>query len=356
MLWRLTKGLAYLAVLVALAVHLGFVALQNLGGLPVWLGELTRFLPFYWLLGLLCAALALSLFLRPLWRVLAVCNLALFAFGTLDFHWNATKTQSAAGTPVRVLTYNMKALNVWMTRAGFDGIEREIQNYAPDIVAFQDAQWWLTRDDEWTNTPTVISRPIAGLPHVVAFGQFVVASRFALTDCAVGNLSGIGSAPSLFQQCSANQYLQCKVRIGSNDVQLVAVHLVSPRGALMAARHNFPRGLQDWQIHVAERLAQASTLRADLSALPRPQIVMGDFNTAQQSPVFATLEQAGLRDAFAEAGQGWGYTHGHGLSRGLDLYRIDHILVSPEVAVQNAAVGSVEESEHNPVMADLVLP
>jgi endonuclease/exonuclease/phosphatase family metal-dependent hydrolase len=349
----LARRVAYLALWLSVSVHLGFVVVQNVGGIPVWLGELTRFLPFYWLLILLCAALVCSLVLGPVFILVALCNLAFFAFGTLGFQWNADKDQAVAGTPLRVLTYNMKALDVWKTKAGYAGIEREIQGYAPDIVALQDAQWWLTRDTEWTNTPTVIDHPIAGLPYVVTFGEFVLASRYPLTDCNVGNL-GLSAQPGPYQQCSATQYLQCKAKVGVHEVQLVTAHLARPRNALMAVRHNFPAGLQDWQIHVAERLAQSDALQADLSPLARPLILMGDMNTSEQSPVFANLKRAGLRDAFSEVGKGWGYTHGHALSRGVDLYRIDHILVSKDVAVQKSEVGSIEESEHNPVIADLV--
>ncbi|WP_158558836.1 endonuclease/exonuclease/phosphatase family protein [Rhodoferax lacus] len=354
MILRAARFLAGWVLLGALGVHLAFVVVQNVGGIPVWVGELTRFLPFYWLLLLLCAALLGSLLLRPVFRLLALCNLALFAFGTLDFHWNFAQQAAAAGTPVRVLTYNMKALDVWKTKGGYEGIEREMQQYAPDIIALQDAQWWLTRDTEWTNTPIQIAQPISGLPYVVAFGEFVLASRYPLRDCRVGNL-GLSALPGPYQQCSAAQYLQCTVRLGLQNLQVVTAHLARPRNALMAARHNFPEGLQSWRMHVAERLAQSDALQADLSRFAGPLILMGDMNTLEQSPVFANLQRAGLRDAFSEAGQGWGYTHGHALSRGVDLYRIDHILVSPELAVHKAEAGRISESEHNPVIADLII-
>lgn len=355
MMLNLVRRLAHAVLWTSVGVHLVFLVLQNVPGIPAWLGELTRFLPFYWLLMVLTAGLLSALVLRPVYWMVALCNMALFIFGTLDFHWNTEKVPDVLGTPVRVLTYNMKALDVWTTKAGFDGIERELQNYAPDIIALQDAQWWLTRDQEWTNTPTIVDRSIAGLPYVVTFGEFVLASRYPLNDCSVGNL-GRGDPSGNYPLCSATPYLQCTVRIGAQKIQLVTAHLARPRNALMAVRHNFPTGLQSWQMHMAERLAQSDALRADLVRMPSPQIVMGDMNTPEQSPVFDNLKRAGLRDAFSAAGKGWGYTHGHGLSRGIDLYRIDHILVSADVAVQRSEVGSVEESDHNPVIADLLLP
>ena len=325
------------------AAHLALLALQNLDAAPVWLAELSRFLPYYWLLIPLCAALVAALFLSPLWRVLALANLALFGLVTMDFHWNWAPDSSMAGTPLRVLTYNIKAPAAQSRVGGIAAIELEVARYAPDIVALQDAQQWLTGQDAPVPTP---ARSVFGLPYVMAYDQYVLASRFPLQDCEAGLLSG-GAEPTHF--------MQCKARIGSRLVQLVTAHFVSPRHSLLAAKSGGLAGLQVWQDSLAFRLHQSQALLASLSQLPRPLLVMGDLNAPEASPVVANLQRAGLRDAFSEGGRGWGYSHGHALSMRLDLFRIDHILLSADLAVQSAEVGISDASEHNPVVARLLL-
>ena len=327
----------------AVAAHLALIALQNLSLVPPWLAELSRFLPFYWLLLPLCVAVVLAFFLRPLWVLAAVGNLALFVLSTMDFHWQLWPDHDVVGTHLRVLSYNIKALNARHKAGGIADIEWEVQEFAPDIVALQDAQQWLTDND--ATVPTV-ARPVFGLAHAIAFDQYVLASRYPLQDCKTGSL-GPGTKPG--------HYLQCTARIGNQDVQLVTAHFVSPRSSLLATKREFGEGLQEWQANLARRLTQSQTLLSVVSRLPRPLLVMGDFNAPEQSPVVETLKRAGLSDAFAEGGTGWGYTHGHALSQHTDLYRIDHILRSGGVEVQSAAVGRSDASEHNPVIADLLI-
>jgi len=343
MQWNFVKAPLQLLVGGAIAAHLALMALQNLGLAPPWLAELSRFLPFYWLLLPLGGSVVLALFLRPLWVVAAVVNLALFVLSTMDFHWQLWPKHEVAGTHVRVLSYNIKALSARHRAGGISDIELEVQEYAPDIVALQDAQHWLTESDD--TVPTV-ARPVFGLPHVIAFDQYVLASRYPLQDCKTGSL---GPGDKL------GHYLQCTARIGAQEVQLVTAHFVSPRSSLLATKRKFADGLQDWQTNLARRMTQSQALLSVVSQLPRPLLVMGDFNAPEQSPVVQSLKRAGLADAFAEGGTGWGYTHGHALSQHIDLYRIDHILRSAGVAVQSAFVGRSDASEHNPVIADLLI-
>lgn len=340
---RSRQTAAYLVVIGAIGLHVVLFALQNLGAVPFWLAELSRFLPFYWLLIPLSAALVFSFFLRPVFVAAALLNVLLFGLFTMDFHWKFLEDHDLAGTHVRVLTYNIKALNARAKEDGFADIEREVQQYAPDIVALQDAQKWLTDND--AGKPATV-RPVFGLPYVLAFDQYVLASRFPLQNCSTAKLD-LREKPA--------HYLQCEVRIQSKTVQLVTTHLVSPRSSLVATKTELWSGLYDWQMNLGERIVQARALLTGLSKMPRPLIVMGDLNAPEQSPVVATVKLAGLRDAFAEAGRGWGYTHGHALSKHIDIYRIDHILLSADIVVQHAEVGSSEASEHNPVIADLLI-
>jgi endonuclease/exonuclease/phosphatase family metal-dependent hydrolase len=327
-----------------MGVHLVVLALQRLDGVPVWLAEMTRFVPYYWLLLPSLAALVIALTLSRLWLALAVGNLLMLCTLTMGLQWNGSGDVGFHGTRVRVLTYNVKAFQAVHHLGGLDAIAQEIRLWQPDIVALQDADGWVVSRSE---TAVTEAAPMFGLSHVMAMGQYVVASRFPLSGCESGQIN--------FRD-ESHRSLRCQVNVNGKPVQLVTAHFVSPRAALTATRRNPLQGVREWKQNLIDRLNQSRALLADISKAPRPLLVMGDLNAPEGSPVVAGLKLAGLRDAFSAAGHGYGYSHGHSLARGLDITRIDHILVSADVGVVHSEVGGGEASEHNPVIADLVLP
>ncbi len=111
------------------------------------------------------------------------------------------------------------------------------------------------------------------------------------------------------------------------------------RDALRAYRHDFE-----------VRAEQARELRRLLDAETHPFIVGGDLNSTSNNWVYAYLTR-GLRDAFREAGTGWGAT----FHARLPLIRIDHVFVSDEWVVRRARVDADLFSDHRPVIAELVL-
>lgn len=119
--------------------------------------------------------------------------------------------------------------------------------------------------------------------------------------------------------------------------RLIAVHATWPLGPAVSG----------WR--AADLAAIAATARA--STLP--VVATGDFNLSPWSPHFEALLRAGtLRDA--AAGRGWQPTWPTFLPP-LGI-QIDHVLVSPSVAVNSFGVGTIEGSDHRPVLADLLLP
>ncbi len=79
-------------------------------------------------------------------------------------------------------------------------------------------------------------------------------------------------------------------------------------------------------------------------------IVAGDFNLPAEAR--ALREDWGtLRNAFSEAG--WGF--GHTMFAGRHRVRIDHVLVSEAFRVKGARVLSGYPSEHQPVVAEVSL-
>ncbi len=98
------------------------------------------------------------------------------------------------------------------------------------------------------------------------------------------------------------------------------------------------------------RAEQARWLRQVLEAEEHPFLVCGDLNSTPRSWVYAHLAR-GLRDAFQEAGTGWGGT----FPARFPAVRIDYVLASPDWEVRRAHVDADLFSDHRPVIAELAL-
>lgn len=104
-----------------------------------------------------------------------------------------------------------------------------------------------------------------------------------------------------------------------------------------------------------DRLAQTARLAALAGSQAGPVVLMGDFNAEPEAPEVRQLLDAGLVDAFAQAGAaGSGFTFPTGDPR----VRIDYVLVSPDLAPRVVAAGplAVDASDHLPVVVDLDWP
>lgn len=104
------------------------------------------------------------------------------------------------------------------------------------------------------------------------------------------------------------------------------------------------------QEHIDALLAQIDATAGDL-------IVAGDFNTAEGEPPYRQLA-ARLRDSFAEAGRGFGFTFPLGMGGAplpRPLIRIDYVWVRGAITPLRAARGRSGGSDHAAVVADLLV-
>lgn len=188
-----------------------------------------------------------------------------------------------------------------------------------------------------------VGQALAGW-NVRVSGQYIVASLHPLPEIETRNISYAGSN---------HHCLRYTLLGGAQPVTVYNVHLLSPRSGLLSVRHHEIDGMEG---NVGERMQEAILLSAYLRAEPGPTILTGDLNAPVQSLVCRRLFDAGLRDAFSEAGRGYGYSYGQYTRVGTPYVRIDHILVSRQWQVQRCWVGNSQGSDHSPVIADLVLP
>lgn len=100
-----------------------------------------------------------------------------------------------------------------------------------------------------------------------------------------------------------------------------------------------------------ERLAQAEAINTTVTDQDRPTVLVGDLNSAPGSAEIQALTEH-LVDAWPNAGVGTGCTY----SAQTPFLRIDYVLASPDIAIEQVRVVTTDASDHLPVAADLRLP
>lgn len=340
--WLLILTAAYGGALAALTEI-------NLGGADrFWLGALNLYLPqIVWAVpGILLTLFLLRRAARWVWAPL-LC--LLWALGpVMGFCWGTQMSgePASATAPLRIMSWNVKYGGYnWITQLV---IADEIGEARPDVVLLQDAEGLL-------------HGPIGGLFegwNVASSGQYIVASRFPIEE------SGTRGIPFAEEDATC---LRVRLRAGEKTLVLYDVHFESPRWGLNAFREvqrqpwYLPRAIQGLRQTVDARLSQAATLSALVRQEREPVIIAGDLNSPDASLACTMLREAGLHDAFAEAGRGYGYTYGHLLLRHrlawlkASWMRIDHIMLSSVIRSYTCRVGGKIASEHRPVIADVLL-
>lgn len=322
-------------VVCALALSIGF----NLRNEHAWWLELARYVPYpAYLLPALGAA-GLSFALDWLWRLAALVGFGMVVTVIMGL---AVGHGDSGSCRLRVMTYNIKSYRAVARSDGFSRIAQGVTKRDPDIFVFQDAHGIAAPVEEMH----VAVRFMLRGRQWYSYGQYLVASRYPLRGCTVGEIPYRGMEHS---------YVRCTVVVSGTEIDFVTAHFVSPRDGLDATRHERLDGLAEWRQNYADRMTQAKLLARDLAGSVRRMILGGDLNAAESSPVVDALLATGLRDAFSSAGLGYSYTHGHALKLGLSFLRIDHILESSTLGVRDCFLGGKEGSEHRPVIADLLL-
>lgn len=323
-------NLAYLLVLLALAIS------NARGPEGWWLGSLNLYLPqWLWALpGAVILPLTLWLARRWAWVPLLALGWVLGPVMGLCGHWGLPMSPDApptgGGARLRVMTYNIK----WTSRDGGAGAVRDIEAFHPDLIQMQDSGGVMQG---------AVGKALAGW-NVRTSGQYLVATHLPLPPLQSLDISYAG----------ANHHcVRYTLQVGGRAVTVYDVHLLSPRGGLAAARGGQVEGMDG---NAGQRLFEADRLAGYLAAEPGPALVTGDLNAPMQSLVCRRLLEAGLRDAFAEGGYGYGYTYGAYTRVGQPYVRIDHILASHEWRLGGCWVGNRAGSDHCPVIADLTLP
>jgi endonuclease/exonuclease/phosphatase (EEP) superfamily protein YafD len=227
--------------------------------------------------------------------------------------------EAGAAPRLRLFTANLFAMN---TRA--DALADEIMGAAADVVLLQELSF--------ANLPALRRRGVIdAYAHTLvdaradAFGTAIL-SRFPLVDAEIWRAAQVPMARGT-------------ILVGDRAVRIHCVHPRAPFG---------PRGMARWR-------DQLASVRAAIRTEPRPLIVAGDFNATWGHARFRDLLGEGLRDAHVERGRGWVTTWPSDLPVVPPVARVDHVLVSPELAVLDAREGQGTGSDHRPLIVDLAV-
>lgn len=226
---------------------------------------------------------------------------------------------------VRVLTCNVHRQHLDAAKLG-----DYVTAMHPDVVAIQG---WSATDHEFMFTGEGW--------HVKREGELFVASRMPIERVTPLVLSEDDNVP--FGQRGVAALFELKSERGT--VSLISVHLASPHAGLVAMSGDGGGTLKN---SVARRWRESDTLQAIAEDVQGPLIIMGDFNTTDDSPIFRE-HWSGYADAFLTRGWGLGYTYMNAHTQ----FRIDHVLAGSAWMIDRWSIGPDVGSPHRPLVADL---
>ena len=281
------------------------------------------------------------------------------------FQWSG-KTADKVETlknPVTILTFNVKMFDLYNWTGRMDILDQTfdyIRKVDPDIVCFQEF-YATNRNREFSENYIVNRLKQYRYRHI----------EYQYTKHTIGKagLATFSKYPILKKDVirfgnSTNFSIQTDIRINGVTVRLFNNHMESMRlnkqDIEIIGKIKSAEGLENEKeiVPVLKKLVKSSKRRANQANIikkhidnsPYPVIVCGDFNDTPVSYTYRTM-RGDLKDAFVEAGKGFGGTY----NGRLPSYRIDYILFDPSFEAYNYKRDKVNLSDHYPVMVTLDL-
>jgi len=204
-----------------------------------------------------------------------------------------------------------------------EALAEVIEQGDADIVALQEvSRGWVinTSLDMLTWLSRRLDMPYLSGPTADPLWGNAILSRYPILEHGQAELPRGGVA-------LRRGYLWARVDVGDGETLLmIATHL-----------HHVEADSQVRQPQVAAIV--------DFWAGRDRTVILGDMNAEPDAPEVAMYRDAGLRDAFAEAGSGDGFTW----RSDHPSVRIDYVWVSPDLQVSDVAILPSTASDHLPV-------
>ena len=258
---------------------------------------------------------------RRLWVLPILLLTALNGLPVIPYYVPNKPVESANGPSLRVLN-----ANVLISNTQYERLAQLIQREAPDLVALEEVDaTWLT-----VLEPTLHhSYPYRKLVPLDSPFGIALYSKLPLSGVQVkffGNAYRGRLFPSILAQVRYG---------GQKTLSVLVTHPLPPMSGFEV------------------RNSQLADIAAQRAGFGNNLVVVGDLNISQWSPYFSRFIAAtGLRDSQ----RGFGVQPSWPADIPLLRVPIDHVLVSPGIAVLNRRLGPDIGSDHLPVIADLQVP
>ncbi len=175
------------------------------------------------------------------------------------------------------------------------------------------------------------------------FGN-VTLSRFPIMDRKKFNFSGSG-----------NLCLSTDLKVGERTLRVYNCHLqsygISIKSLVQSIGKDSTLARQNeekFRRSITKRPEQVDLVAADIKESPYESIVTGDFNDNPMSYTYHKMSK-GKKDAFVEAGKGFGGT----FTQLWPFIRIDYILYPESFGAASYSLKKVKLSDHYPVEAEI---
>lgn len=337
MKFRLKKLLAGLVWFYVIILTLWWISHSWFGDSIWWLALLNSFVPYFFLPLVLLLPACLFYRSQLVWAGILPGLIFVSLYGELFFpKWVASSTREA--TAITLMTFN-----IWGGSHSTETAQVILENGKPDVVAVQELTPQMAE---------VLQQQLAGEYRYWALDSqpqhrgMGILSRFPITEL-----------DSRYLADPAWQIQIVAVKTAFGNFTLYNVHPHSTN-ILVYIEDGLPLRA-NVQASFEARKQLIELLIKDIHQRHGPVIVVGDFNSTDQSEVYQLLTEA-LTDAHHAVGWGFGHTFPAyaGNFRGFPIFprqmRVDMIFYSDEFLALSSHVSSTYgESDHLPVLAQL---
>jgi len=236
---------------------------------------------------------------------------------------------------ISIMSYNVRLFNLWEWKKDKkipEKINKFIQEKSPDILLFQDYHTLVNQDFKYKYhyIKTKAKKNKIGL---------AIFSKFPIIN------SG-----SLDLKNTSNNIIFVDVLRGNDTIRVYNIHLQSLK--LKTDKENFGQENSEKLVTTLEdgfikQVSQTIVFLDHEKNWKRKKIIAGDFNNTSFSWVYTQISK-GKKDAFIEAGKGFGKTYDYQFPM-----RIDYILTDKVAEIQKFSSFNQKNSDHFPILASI---
>ncbi|WP_188598963.1 endonuclease/exonuclease/phosphatase family protein [Polaribacter pacificus] len=239
---------------------------------------------------------------------------------------------------LKIMSYNVRMFNYyhWSTDSHLDDKAFEfIKRESPDVLSLQ----------EFYQSPDISFK----YPH-----QYIkTKSKSNKFGQAIYSKFPIINSGSLDFKNSANNVIYADIVKDKDTIRIYNIHLESLK--INPNKEHFGEQSSEKLIGrlssaFQKQASQAQEFIDHEKGWKGKKIICGDFNNTAFSWVYKQIK-AGKKDAFIEAGRGFGKTFNYTFP-----LRIDFILVDPEMDINSFETFDIRYSDHFPILAYVQLP